>query len=103
MVGWLLDRTLGSDPVHQGSSGPEVRPNPQLQRSTSGRKADKTRLHAKHGRGSIKSVPGVAFLCELIAKHLARLAADKLNQEFPGHHLGMVGLFVDVARLKREV
>src|SRR6266404_7642405 len=29
-MGWLLDRTLGSDPVHQGSSMPEGQTNPQL-------------------------------------------------------------------------
>jgi hypothetical protein len=29
-MGWLLNRTLGSDPVHQGSSMPEGQTNPQL-------------------------------------------------------------------------
>jgi hypothetical protein len=28
-MGWLLNRTLGSDPVHQGSSMPEGQTNPQ--------------------------------------------------------------------------
>ena len=37
------------------------------------------------------------FLRELIAEHFARLAADKLNQEFPGHELGIVGFLVDVS------
>jgi hypothetical protein len=42
-------------------------------------------------------IPMWTSLRELIAEHFARLAADKLNQEFPGHELGIVGFLVDVS------
>ena len=42
-------------------------------------------------------IPMWISLRELIAEHFARLAADKLNQEFPGHELGIVGFLVDVS------